>query len=179
MRTDGAFDIGYRARFVQDGVPQGEVMTLKRVGNVVAEPPAVAYNAREQEWLVVWGEGAVADRNLRGSILRADGSLRRADFQVATNAEGASSPRVAWNSGTNSYLVTYHAWISTDARFQELTPDGESVGNSVSIANAQPSNGTYFHPVAASNRDSRFLVLIMENWLRVAGTFLSSPQRLP
>jgi hypothetical protein len=168
------FDTRYRVRFVSGGEVGPEIPGLA-VGMVFPDPPAVAYDARADEWLVVHK----VNRVLRGSIWRPDGTARLLDQVVAAPSDGAGVPQLAYSERTHSYLLTWHAWDSTDASAQELDPDGTPAGEPLPLNALVPPNGTYFTPVAASPTDSEFLVVMMKDYARLHGTLLRAPQSLP
>lgn len=174
-----ALDIAYKARLLTAQGPVAPAFTLSRIGNVPPDPPAVAFNRRQGEWLVAFSERGGGAREIRAAIVRSDGSVRRTALLAGTHPEGAAAPYAAYSAATNSYLLTFHSMTTTDAFGQELTPDGDRMGGPVSLNNAPPVNGTYFMPIAASTTTGAFLTLLSQDWARIRGTLFVSPNRLP
>lgn len=168
------FDTGYRARTIEDGQVGPELPAL-RVGMIHPDPPAIAWNARQDEWLIGYKVG----RAIRGIIYRPDGSARVADRVLADPPDGSGVPHLAYSRRTNSYLLTYHAWDTNDASAQELDPDGSLVGPPLPLNDGAPPNGTYSTPVAASRDENEFLVVMMKDFARLNGTVFRAPASLP
>ena len=91
----------------------------------------------------------------------------------SSRAEGSGAPYLAWAPSSGSYLLTYHAWQTTDAFAQELDPDGVPAGERTSVNAAPPSLGTFATPVAASTRSPEFFVAMMKNYNWIAGTIFT------
>lgn len=167
------FNTAYRARVVAGGVV-GPVLPVTRVGMVIPDPVGLAYNARNEEWLMA----TALNRTIRVSIYTPDGGTRVVDRVVASPPEGAGVPHAAWSPVTNSYLVTWHAWTSNDAAAVEVDPDGRPVGPLLQLNTVAPPNGTYLTPAAASTRSGEFLVVMMKDFSRLRGTLFRSTESL-
>lgn len=168
----GNLDIGYRGAVVTGGQPAAP-MTVARVGGVPPDHPHSAWSAVRQQWLVAYsaqGNG----REVRGALVNGDGTVAVNNLPIGINNEGAGVPYVAWNAITDTWLVTYHAWITNDAFSQELHSDASPFGGPLSVNAAPPTLGTFHTPVASSTTEARFLVVPMQNYNRVAGTFYSA-----
>lgn len=163
------FDTVYRAHLVAGGVVT-PVLPVTRVGMVIPDPVGLAYNARNDEWMMA----TALNRTIRVSIYTPDGGTRVVDRVAATPPEGAGVPHVAWSPVTNSYLLTWHAWFSNDAAAIEVDPDGRAVGPLLQLNTVAPPNGTYLTPVAASTRSGEFLVVMMKDFSRLRGTVFRS-----
>ncbi|MBA2662895.1 MAG: hypothetical protein H0U74_11405 [Bradymonadaceae bacterium] len=168
------FDTGYRARFIENGLPS-EVIPALRVGMVIPTAPALAYNTRQGEWMKAYK----VERSLRVTIFQPGASPRIFDKLIAEPAEGAGAPNLAYSEKTNSYLLTYHAWDSTDASAQELDPDGTPIVAALGLNVVAPPNGTYATPLAASTATSEYFVVMMKDFTRLNGTLFRAPSQLP
>jgi len=86
--------------------------------------PAVAYNATNDEYLVVWMYEASANvYEIWGKIIPWNGPGTNADFQIISWANRSFwTPRVAWNSYRNEYLVIWNAFDTTTS-FPPGTPN--------------------------------------------------------
>ena len=78
--------------------------------------PSLAFNATNEEYLVVWmydanGDGSTYE--IRGRTVAWNGASMGPEFQVAAvGNKGLWTPRAAWNSYRNTYLV---AWTALDS----------------------------------------------------------------
>jgi hypothetical protein len=77
--------------------------------------PAVAYNAAENEYLVVWMQEASPNvYEIWGRIIPWNAPGTNADFKIISWANRSFwTPRVAWNSYRNEYLVVWNAFDTT------------------------------------------------------------------
>jgi hypothetical protein len=74
--------------------------------------PSVAYNATNDEYLVIWSlEVASNVYEVWGRRIKWDGSIMYAEFKIFSWANRSFVvPRVAWNSYRNDYLVVWSAY---------------------------------------------------------------------
>ncbi|HUV43683.1 MAG TPA: PKD domain-containing protein, partial [Dehalococcoidales bacterium] len=126
--------------------------TSADVGATFGYPLDLAYNATDNQYLVVWRCDDVGDNGIIngefeiiGQIVNADGSLVLVDDVQISQVGGANgantqydaeSPAVAWNSTNNEYLVT---WGADNATLGDDDRDGdrEIFGQRLSSAGAQ------------------------------------------
>jgi hypothetical protein len=101
--------------------------------------PAVAYNATNDEYLVVWmynanGDGSTYD--IWGRTIAWNGAYQNPEFRIITWPNRTFwTPRVAWNSTRNEYLVVWSAYDATT-----LTPT--DVAHALLAANGSKLYGT-------------------------------------
>jgi hypothetical protein len=93
--------------------------------------PAVAYNHTNNQYLVVWMYNANGDGNtyeIWGEILSGDcGTVVKPPFQIITWSHRSFwTPRVAWNSYRNQYLVVWSA-MDTSGGFPGVPSDISSM----------------------------------------------------
>ena len=136
--------------------------------------PDVAYNGRDNEYLVVW----VVNYEVRARIVGADGSFETDPFTIgALTVTGDADAAPVWNSVDNEYLVI---WGDGDAVIgQRLSPAGAALGGPLTIA-----AGLYgSYDVAYNAEDNEYLVVwdessahdVMGQRLAAGGAALGSP----
>ncbi len=143
-------------------------------GSFRADPPVVAWNSAQSEWLVGWGgdndEGGQIDNENEVFLqrLNADGAeIGPDDFRLThVGADGdtdfrPSRPSIAYNPNTNEYLVTWHADEGTatnpDGQWetwaQRLNGNAEPAGEKTQLTDFKPdslvTNAGSFRPMAA------------------------------
>ena len=98
--------------------------------------PVVAYNATDDEYLVVWMFDTTGDDDLYGQIYSAQGVATGENFVIATSDYDKASPAVAHNSTANEYLVVWTDFRhydsttgNTDIHGQRLDADGNLLNN--------------------------------------------------
>jgi hypothetical protein len=151
-------------RFVSaTGAPLGAQMRISDMGpegdtRFDALKPAVAYNARAGEYLVVWyGDDGIDDElEIYGQRLSATGAQVGAnDFRISqVGPDGderfdAFRPSVASDPETNEYLVAWYADVRGDNEFeiygQRLSAPGAEVGaNDFRISDMGPEKNESF-----------------------------------
>ncbi len=74
--------------------------------------PAVAYSATDDEYLVVWMKEVSADvYEIWGRIVAWNGGYMRPEFKIISWTDRSFwTPRVAWNSYRNEYMVVWNAF---------------------------------------------------------------------
>lgn len=93
--------------------------------------PAVAYNATNGEYLIVWEhEVSPGVSEIWGRIIAWNGGYMKPEFQIISWVNrGFEHPRVAWNSVENEYLVIWSAFdtgtlLHTDVACRRVMADG-------------------------------------------------------
>jgi hypothetical protein len=137
------------------GKPIGSGPTIFASGQTPVYQPAVAYNAFDKQYLVVWMRNTNLDGKtyeIWGKVLNPNLTESRSEFQVIAPSANHSlwSPRVAWNRIMNEYMIVQNsyeisAWpaLVPDSIIQEtLISNGDPVGHIVVIYNT-PSNLIY------------------------------------
>ena len=108
-----------------------------------AESPAVAYNAIDDQYLVVWSHEDQSQRQIQskvvGQLIDAQtNQVIRDDFRISAgrDPERAVEPVVEWNSQTNEYLVVWASDRGTDTErvvTQRIGADGTFRGAQIPI----------------------------------------------
>ena len=102
--TKGARGV-FGRRLDSDSSPLGDVFRISRAAEAEALFPAVAYNARADEYLVTFDTSrSIGGQRVRGS----DGALLGDNFVIGKAAGGIRSA-LAWSSESDNYLVAYYA----------------------------------------------------------------------
>lgn len=123
-----------------------------------AEPPSVAWNSVQNEFLVAWsGDDAIdGEREIYGQRLSADGAeLGENDFRVShmgpdgdTNFSG-NRPSVVYNPNVNEFLLTWHGFDNTPSSTtnpeifsQRVSGAGTLAGDRTQLSDFQPDSST-------------------------------------
>jgi uncharacterized repeat protein (TIGR01451 family)/uncharacterized repeat protein (TIGR02543 family) len=154
---------------VVDGL-EGDVLRASDMGpdgdtSYFAAQPAVAYNATNREYLIVWyGDdtgGDLVDNEVEifGQRIDADtGAEIEGDFRISDMGPDGSidyrgqSPRVAWNATNNEYLVVWQGDDNTapliDNEFeifgQRINADGTQIEGNFRISDMGPDGDTNY-----------------------------------
>ena len=124
--------------------------TTDQGSNFHASAPEVAYNSRDNQYLVVWSGGFKKETQTEvwGRALSASGELLPAnDFLISQlgTSRRSGSPRVVYNGDNNEYLVVFHGNAlpgDTTGRLNEIfaqridpTKLGETEPNNIRVSN--------------------------------------------
>ncbi|CAG1004063.1 partial tRNA nuclease WapA, partial [Anaerolineae bacterium] len=119
------------------------VLDLGDPEEVAADPevaemaPAVAYNADDQEYLVVWD--AYSDQyDVYARRVLSDGTPSGSSIAVVTDSGSQLSPKVAYGSGV--YLVTWHDENSGAIQAQVLQASGTLSGTAFTVSSGSGNN---------------------------------------
>jgi len=130
--------------------------------------PAVAWNGRSLEYLVVWTDQrdeATRGWDIYGRRVSAAGVPLAADFRIsgpaATGQEDWAS--VAWNNTANQYLVVWQDGRNPDPRNmgiygQRVSAAGAAVGGDFLVSSAAATKASWGAVVAWSSTADRYLV---------------------
>lgn len=124
--------------------------------------PAVAYNASDDEFLVVWQDYRhLPSTDIYGRRVSSDGALLDGEIEIAVSPDSGSqySPEVSYNSTNQMYLVVWDDWrnyssTKRDIYGQRIKHTGILEGGNFGISTASGYQG---EPVVASEKQS-FLV---------------------
>jgi hypothetical protein len=109
--------------------------------------PAVAYNAADAEYLVVWMHdvsGTGTQYEIWGKIIAWDGSYQKPEFKIISwPGRTFWTPRVVWNHNRNQYFVVWSAFDTstmqpTDVSSMLLDSDGNLVTGRVLTTSTSP-----------------------------------------
>lgn len=131
--------------------------------------PAVAYNATNDEYLITWmyntnGDGSTYE--IWGRTIAWNGSYQNPEFQIITWPNRTFwTPRVAWNSLRNEYLVVWNAFdattsLPTDIAHAILSNNGVKLYGAVISTAEQPHQVDVTYNVAADE----YLVVWRRMW---------------
>ena len=108
-----------------------------------AESPAIAYNAIDDQYLIVWSHEDQSQRDTHSGIVGqiVDAQTHRVirdDFRISAPRDvgRAQDPAVAWNSQTNEYMVIWAGDRGTDTErvlMQRIGGDGRFRGGQIPI----------------------------------------------
>lgn len=142
--------------------------------------PAVAYNSRDHESLVVWEDWRGGDSDIYGQRYDRDGLPLGENFLISTDTDNDLAPSVAYSLLENRYLV---AWESQDhryLRYRLLTAQGSFPG-SVLIYDSQITN-TIFDPVVeyiSDPQDNSFFIAYTRRYTSPATSRIDARRVFP
>jgi hypothetical protein len=136
--------------------------------------PAVAYNATSDEYLVVWMYNANSDGStyeIWGRTIAWNGAYQNPEFQIITWPNRTFwTPRVAWNSLRNEYIVVWSAHDATtltptDVAHALLAADGSKLFGTIISSAQEPHQADVTYNVAADE----YLVAWRRMWAPADG----------
>lgn len=74
--------------------------------------PSIAYNSRDNQYMVTWWEWQSGALYVYARRFRADGNPEGDKFRLSSVDTGESKPSIAYNSRDNQYLITWRARIT-------------------------------------------------------------------
>jgi len=122
--------------------------------------PAVAYDAMNQRFLVVWGDYRSGTADIYGQIVNNDGSPFGTNFTISTAPNGQNDPAVAYDPVNQRYFVVWDDRRSStnyDIYGQLINDDGTISGANFTISAA--TNDQWYPSVAYDPVFQRFLVV--------------------
>jgi hypothetical protein len=146
--VDDEFEIWGQRIDAASGLPIGTNVRISQMGpdgnaTYAATNPAIAYNAADNQYLIVWtgdtNTGELIDNEFEiwGQRLSATGVELGGDFRISqiesdgNAAYSAFDPAIAYNAIDNQYLVVWHGGPSDPIapRFNELEIWGQRISN--------------------------------------------------
>lgn len=136
--------------------------------------PAVAYNATNDEYLVVWMYNANGDGStyeIWGRTIAWNGSYQNPEFQIITWPNRTFwTPRVAWNGYRNEYMVVWSAFdattlLPTDVAHAILSAGGTKLYGAIISTAEQPHQADVTYNIAADE----YLVVWRRMWTSTDG----------
>ncbi len=144
-------------RIAGDGTALGGTITIAAWPESQWAPPLVAFNSIEREYIVVWD--ALADADIYGQIVSADGTLRGANLTISLAPGGQFASDIVYSPTSNEYLVVWTDERAipkrgSDIYAQRLSADGLAMGRELIVSGASewqrecqaahdPGNGEY------------------------------------
>jgi hypothetical protein len=90
-------------------------------------PPAIAWSAASEVFMVVWHTGTAHD--IHAQRVAVDGAPVGGLIPITADPDWQSDAGVAWNSTRDEWLVVYtHAGATTEVRARRLAGDGSPLG---------------------------------------------------
>ena len=118
--------------------------------------PVVAYNSRDNEYLVVWwDERSGSNAEVYARVVNADGSMDGSDFLVASPGANLVNPDVAYDQSKNQYLVVWE--VGTRIYGRLIKADKTFVGPEFKIGSG--SSGVSDPAVGYDSSTKQFLVV--------------------
>lgn len=140
-----------------------------------AKQAAVAWNAANNQYLVVWsGDESAGHAEIYGQFVGADGSIpggTLANFKISTTTAGAAfdavDPRVAYNATSGEFVVVWEAPDTTEGDqrvwLQRLDASGAAVGSVVEVSSGMTAGRDAVDPDVAIDDDGKILVVWRSN----------------
>lgn len=125
-------------------------------------PPAIAYSATSDVFLVVW-HGTPGD-DLRAARVGPSGQALGGEVALTSDADWQSDAVLAWNPDRDELLLAYSfAAATAEIRVQRLKPDGTPVGAAQTLAQAK---GTWLPQLAYAPSSQRYLLAWYDDGLK-------------
>lgn len=154
-----------RARRVQytDAPQLGPDVAISTNDTYSEMPPAIAWSAESEVFLVAWH--TVANDDIHAQRVDADGNPLGTPIAITTDADWQSDAGIAWNPDRDEWLVVYtHAGATTEVRGRIVLGDGTSVGPEITLATAA---GTWLAQAAFDTATGDYLVAWFEGRVAV------------
>ena len=122
----------YAQRLSWDGVKLGSAVQLSEIAGWHIHPD-VAYNSRDDEYLVVWQNGTV---DVLGQRVSGNGDLLDRNLFICTAHRQQNYPSVAYNPHANEYFVTWDDFRNNsnyDIYGRRVSASGVLLGTEVAI----------------------------------------------
>jgi len=151
----------YAQRVATDGTPIGGQIAIATPTNFDGNP-AVAFNASDEEYLVVWerrvGSDEFAHNDIYGQRLNVTGAPQGSPIPISTGSTDESAPAVAHATESNQYLVVWqdHSGGNYDIRGQRITGNGALSGGFIELCTF---SGDQLRPRLVFNSGAGFLVV--------------------
>jgi len=131
--------------------------------------PAVAYNGKTSQYLVVWQDNrsfATRQSDTYGRRVKAGGRLAGGDFRICEAAAtlGEYNPAVAYDPGTDQFLAVWSDYRSAGARGADvyarlIAGGGGLTGDDVRVSGANATGYDTFPAVAFGAGNSEYMVV--------------------
>ncbi len=126
--------------------------------------PAVAYNSKHKQYLVVWYNQWQASFDIYAQRVGSSGQLAGGWFSVTSGPNNRLCPAVAYNETDDEYLVVYMYDASGngthyDIMGQRLSWDGNKLGGAFQIATATTDTSNYVPKVVWKQSYDEYLVV--------------------
>ena len=128
----------YGQRVANDGTLIGAQIAIATPSDLDGHP-AIAFNAADEEYLVVWerrvGSDEFAQHDVYGQRLSITGTPQGGAIAIATGLTDDSAPAVAHGSASNQYLLVWQEKIGGDydIKGQLITGNGSLVGGVITL----------------------------------------------
>lgn len=153
-----------RGRIIKwDGAPGfgGPDFVIGGDGTYSEMPPAIAWSATSQTFMVVWHTGA--EHDIHAQRLAGDGTLVGGPTAVTADPDWQSDAGVAWHSGRDEWLVVYtHAGATTEVRARRLAGDGTPIAEPTTLTTAA---GTWLAQVVYMPETDEYLAAWFEGMM--------------
>lgn len=154
----GAVSAEDPARFVGGNVQVGD-----EVGSGSQQLPAVAFNSRAREFLVVWSDSRVSSRNrdVFGQRLSALGVPIGENFRISGDAARGDefAPAVAYNTQIDEYLVIWEDTRFSSIFGQRVSSFGTRLGNNFRVGGGPQPLEQRAPAIAFNGRSNEYLVV--------------------
>jgi hypothetical protein len=176
--TDGQMGIYVQRINPNDGAKIGSSALISNTASGI-QSPALAYNATNNQYMVVWLDRSIPPRTVKALLLDASAAPLGSVFTISSTSVTPQDPAVAYNSVDHEYLVVWAiAGVPSTIYAQRVDSVGGLQGTAINVSNPA-ATGTGRHPsVTYNSTNAEYMVAWSGDSATTTGEYEIYAQRL-